>query len=173
MQDNRPPLAYTDDLIKRAPDVIGVAQAWKVDLDHLEIPDTTEQDLADNSGLRVWIVEAPWAHLAWHSYFISLVHLRDNPNQTRPPMRKFPEATHEVMVWVLDPRVPREPIVEGKARAAFLTPQNFIAQFVATDEEALRRVDAVVTDICAGTFSPDTDFRPLWIKRFGGHFYGY
>ena len=126
--------------------------------------------LATNSGapcaVALWLIEAPWAHPAWHSYVLSVIHLRPLPNV---PAAKFylPAATHEIVLHALDPAHDRQPAMDGRSFAP-LTPPNFAAQFIAADDDtAVRRVDSAVQLICRARLSPDTDARATWIALFG------
>lgn len=115
-----------------------------------------------NATLKAWIISAPWAHPAWHSYEIAVYHLRPDPKF--PETKLFdPRATHEVVVFALDPS---HPIVVGEA-PHILTPANYAEQFHAdSDAEAVAYVTKTVQDICDGNFSPDTDFAAAWRIRF-------
>jgi hypothetical protein len=116
--------------------------------------------------LADWIVEAPWAHPAWHSYAVVLVHLRPVPD--RETKFYLDGATHELWVLALDPNKDRNKILIGRERKYWLQPINFAAQFIEpTDELALTRVRAAVQEICDGVLCPDTDFIRQWATRFG------
>lgn len=140
-------------------------KAWRIDLDVVR----TQQGLTleDDCALDCWIVEAPWAHLLWHSYAIILVHLRLTPDN-RPTEFYLDGATHEMWVEALDPRHPREPAIKGDPKSiARLTPLNFAAQFIEiSDELARERIERDVKDIIAGKLSPDTDHMLAWIARY-------
>lgn len=109
-----------------------------------------------------WIVEAPWAHPMWHSYMLSAVHLR--PCDGFPPaVVNLPGATHEVMLYALDPS--RTPRLDRIPR--LLNPSNFHGQWIAeSDDAAIAKVESCVDMILAGRLSPDTDFRREWIELF-------
>src|SRR5205085_2875503 len=55
--------------------------------------------------LAHWFVSAPAAHPVWPHYLLFCVHLRDVPGQSRPPFRRFPDASHELMLIALNPEV--------------------------------------------------------------------
>ena len=122
-----------------------------------------EQD----AGLDHWIVEARWAHPAWHSYSILLMHLRDMPGQ-KPTKFYIPDATHELLVHVIDPdKSRRELLATGIIKGHWLDPANFGAQFVEiTDDLARERVRKTVQMICDGNLSPDSDFMRDWVKLY-------
>jgi len=119
------------------------------------------------ASLVCWFIEAAWAHPIWHSYALSLVHLRQ--------LEGFPEnliyldgATHEMALFALDPKTPREPQVEGRAKLAALSPINFAAQFIEiSDELALDRIKRTIQMILNRELSPDTDFIRSWVRLFG------
>lgn len=116
----------------------------------------------DKPNLGQWVLYVPGAHPVWHSYALSLCHLRDLPGY-RPALRNLPGATHELSLSALDPRRASElwTCIYG------LTPQNFVAQMIETDESALARMMQTVRDVIDGRLNPDTDNRAQWIARFG------
>lgn len=123
---------------------------------------------ADDSCLVHWVIEAPWAHPAWHSYSLLCIHLR--PLAGKPPaVVHFPDATHELWLFAIDPNKDRNKLLKtGEVIGHWLQPINFAAQFIEiTDEEAEKRIEASVRQIVAGTLSPDTDFRTDWVRLWG------
>lgn len=158
-------LRATEDPIVATPDIAGThARAWRSDLPGARklagVPE------GDNAALDVWLVEAPWAHPIWHSYLVTLVHLR--PMEGMSEVKFYvPGATHEMWVEALDPSYPREPDLKT-AKYHVLTPMNFAAQFVAEDDEmARKRIHRIVLSIVHGMLSPDTDHMRDWITLFG------
>lgn len=140
-------------------------RAWAIDL--ASARKVKGVDPRDDATLAGWIVEAPWAHLAWHSYFIALVHLRPLPD-ARKTIFYFPDASHEFWVYALDPSRPRQPAIVGAEMPAFLTPCNFATQRKhGSDTEALAEIERAVKDIVDGRLSPDTDFLAEWSRRYG------
>lgn len=141
-------------------------RAWLCNLavgrSRLNIP--AEQD----GTVAHWVVEAPWAHPAWHSYSIVLMHLRPLPRGGQTLLYRD-GATHEMWVKAMDPSADyNDMIASGIVTNQWLSPSNFAAQFIEiTDELALERVRKTVQEICDGRLSPDTDFRSDWIHRFG------
>lgn len=108
-----------------------------------------------------WIVFAPWAHPVWHSYVVLLYDLTTEIPDQPAPVLYLDGATHELMVFALDPSHPAEPPVHT------LAPANHGYQFRADSNEAARdRVVALLEMIAAGTLSPDTDYRLSWDARF-------
>lgn len=154
------------DRIDTLPSVAGPhGLAWTCDLD--AIRNRLGVAGADDAMLALWVVEAPWAHPLWHSYLISLVHLRPLPDNRRT-IFYLPDATHELIVSALDPEAAREPVILGLANAATLQPDNFGAQFVAAADATARNViKTTVQSICDGFLNPDTDARIQWVELFG------
>jgi hypothetical protein len=142
-------------MLNEIPDLVGLhGKAWVYRL----APKTIDE----SATLKMWIVSAPWAHPAWHSYAIGVIHLRTIVG-VAPAKRYHSDATHEVMVAALDPEKP----IELDKQVAFLTPMNYMEQFKAeSDEAALKHVEQAVQDICDGKLSPDTDFKLDWLARF-------
>lgn len=123
----------------------------------------------NDATLAHWIVEAPWAHPAWHSYSIVLVHLRPMPDN-QETIFYLDDATHEMWLYALNPECDRNPVIERAIveGPCWLHPGNFAAQFIEiTDDLARFRVKDAVRMICDGTLSPDTDFRSMWEHLFG------
>src|SRR5439155_17899329 len=118
-----------------------------------------------------YVIEAPWAHPAWHSYSLSVIHMRPIGalDGQYPVQRYVEDATHEFLLAALNPEIDRNAMLIGKiAREAVLMPANFGAQFRAEDDAStVARMDATVAEITSGALSPDTDFRNLWVARFG------
>lgn len=153
-----------DDPISIPPTIDGPhAKAWRMDyvsiLKALGNPKET-------AGVCMWLVEAPWAHPFWHSYRISLVHLR--PIEALGPATIYLEgATHEMVVEALDPEKPRQAALD-RLDFAQLQPANFAAQMIkSSDADAEIAVGMAVKMICDGRLNPDTDFRAQWIAMFG------
>lgn len=146
-------------------------QAWLVDLKTLRR--VLGVDPAHDASLAAWVVEAPWAHPAWHSYLVSLVHLRPLPvlaSSSQKTLFYVDGATHEIVVDAFDPRADRKAVVEGYVPfiSHSLRPSNFAAQFIEiADDLAVERVRIAVKNICAGTLNPDTDARQDWAALFG------
>jgi hypothetical protein len=137
-------------------------RAWSIDFDAVH----RALKLPAGTNLASWILEARWAHPVWHSYFITLVHLR--PQAGLPDAVLYrPDATHEFMLFALDPKQPREPQLREQ-RAAILMPPNFGAQLVeVSDADAIARVDQAIDMVLAGLLNPDTDARQSWVALFG------
>jgi len=158
--------AEVKDPVMLPPDMVGPkGLAWKCNLaEGRRLKGFREED---DATLVHWLIEAPWAHPAWHSYSLILVHLRPMPNQPRETY--LPCASHELWLYACNPDMERTPmIMTGIPEGRWLAPVNFAAQFVEpNDADALARIDRVVEEICAGTLSPDTDFQREWVKRFG------
>lgn len=132
-------------------------RAWKIALDAWKA-----NGEPIGTTICLWIVEVLWAHPAWHSYTLGAVHLRQAEGV--PPAKiGLPGATHEVLLHALNPEyTPR--LDRG---SHYLTPANFVGQWVAeSDEAAAAKIEGCVDDIIAGRLSPDTDFRGMWIARF-------
>ena len=127
-----------------------LGKAWLVDL-----PAARKKagiDPAKDAAIAHWVVEAPWAHPAWHSYSLVLVHLRPMPV---PIETKFylPGATHELWVWVINTDIDRNRLLaEGGLKGCWLSPKNFAAQIIERDDDAAAaRVRRAVHMICAAS----------------------
>lgn len=120
-----------------------------------------------DAALDHWVVEAPWAHPAWHSYSVLLLHLREMPGQQKTVFH-IPDATHELLVFTIDPTSDRrELLATGIPKRHWLEPINFAAQFIEiTDDLARERVRNTVQMICDGKLSPDTDYQRDWVRLY-------
>lgn len=157
------------DAIDKAPDMSGPhGRAWMVDLAALRA--MLGVSAADDGTLVSWVVEAPWAHPMWHSYAISLMHLRPLPDG-RPTKFYVPNATHELWVYAMDPDKKRAAMIAGAERgySAWMQPINFAAQIIEpNDAAAVERIEAAVRWIVDGKLSPDTDYLRQWCALFNG-----
>ncbi len=110
---------------------------------------------------RGWVLKAAWAHPLWHSYVVFLYDLTSpSPDGTAPTVY-LEGATHELMVFALDPDHPAE------MPFRMLQPANHGYQFKAESNAAAEaRVVALLDEVEATTLSPDTDFRAMWDARF-------
>lgn len=108
--------------------------------------------------LRCVLLHRPDAHPVWPSYVVSLVHLRDVPEQSKPPHREYSDSTHEILCFALDPDVKPDPLDSGSIRV--LTPSNLTYQLRAlSDALALSVFSQFVGALSRRELSPDSDFR--------------
>lgn len=153
-------------IAEKAPDIDGFARAWRLDLAASRAKAAGHNN-PDDSTVNGWIVNAPWSHPIWPNVAVLCIHLRDQPNQTQPPVKHLEGATHEIIVLALDPD--HVPEIDGE-RLRFLQPSNFVGQFKTTDDDAAAAIiDTMVARICAGTLNPDTDAQTQWVGLFGDH----
>ena len=154
-----------DDAVIAMPAFTGVGgRAWAIDLEKRAAALAVNGQVTPEVGS--WIVEAPWAHLAWHSYWVMVMHLREMPGVPMPTFY-IPHATHELWVYAINPEMQRQPMLDT-GMIPVLTPMNFAAQIVAEHDGAARDlVEQAVRMICDGTLSPDIDFRKQWVALFG------
>lgn len=144
-------------------------EAWEIDLPRARaLANETEET---DSTVALWVVFAPWAHAFWAYYLVGAIHLR--PSATLPQPKIFlPGATHEVIVYALDPEVVPDVVNTSKLRK--LRPVNFAGQWragarpnpVDLDRAAAEKIKFHVGEILVGDLSPDTDFRRQWVERF-------
>lgn len=141
----------------RTPDKIGAAtRAWTLPIEEQMAKAHTPDEVAT---LAMWLVEAPWAHLAWDKWLVSIIHLRDIPN-VKEAKKKYPEAEYELMVAALDPQ---HPIDLDNPRWIFLQPVDLVEQFHGVDDAvAVHIIELLVDRVVAGVLSPDSDYRRAW-----------
>lgn len=95
--------------------------------------------------LSHWFVHAPAAHPLWPQYLFFCVHLRDVEGQSRPPFRRWPDASHELLLLALNPELGpwapetfAEKMLAPRAVSAWLSPPNVVEQLrAATDPQAV------------------------------------
>jgi len=120
------------------------------------------------ASLRAVLLHRPDAHPIWHTYLVSLVHLR--PIAGYPPVHlAFPDASHEITIVALDPDDPQpDPARPSTIRA--LTPPNLVHQLRARSDAMARGVFAAfVQALLTGSLNPDTDHRQCqidWLNRW-------
>jgi hypothetical protein len=119
-----------------------------------------------HAGVALWLIEAAWAHPFWHSYVMSLVHLRSEEGREEPKIY-IPGATHEMVLMAADPQYARQPMMDT-LDFRLLSPPNFAAQMVMPDDDAaMANVERAMPLIAKGELSPDTDFIAQWVAMFG------
>lgn len=158
-------MQHIEDPISVPADITGPhGRAWTVDM--VDWCRRIGKDPAEFAQVAGWLIEAPWAHPLWHSYLLSVIHLRPMPDN-RPTKLYLEGATHDLWLAALDPDHPRQAMIEtGAVRQ--LRPLNFAAQFIAaSDAAAMERAEHAVRLICDGRLSPDTDFTSAWVALFG------
>jgi hypothetical protein len=136
--------------------------AFLLDIDEISRRNPKPNSLPRELTLDSWIVHAPWAHPVWPNYLLCCISLRAVPGW--PPAKiNLEGATHEVMLFALDPDSPPT----ADAMPKLLHPSNFVGQFIETsDTAANERIKACVQDIVHGKLNPDTDARQQWVDRF-------
>jgi hypothetical protein len=155
----------TDDDIRATPTLLGRhGRAWSIDPQRIwEKHGDTDAQVAN------WVIEAPYAHPVWHSYWLALIHLQPMPGVLEPTKIYVPGATHEFWLYALDPDRRRGDLIDQLGVPRVLTPINFAAQIVcASDDVARALILSAVMEVVEGRLSPDTDHRSVWAQRFGG-----
>ena len=131
------------------------------------------------ANLAIYLLTLPEAHPAWSQFILTVCHLRDVPGQTKPAVKHFPTATHELLLMALNPeplagelgssgdKVPRWTTANlydrmdafrAEQKGWFLSPMNVIEHFeVATDHEAVLVVEMLVGSLVAGFLAPEPD----------------
>jgi hypothetical protein len=126
-----------------------------------------EEHRLHSGSLRAVLLHRPDAHPVWHSYVVSLVHLRPLP-ELPPPNLAHQDSSHEIMVIALDPDFAPDPT--DKSTLHPLHPPNLNHQLRGrTDETALALFNAFVQALSTGGLNPDTDHRGhtiAWLERW-------
>jgi hypothetical protein len=157
------------DPISATPTLIGEhGRAWLCDMK--EGCRKMNINIENEAMLAHWVIEAPWAHPAWHSYSLCLLHLRPLADK-RPTTFYLDDATHEIWLMAMNPDKDRNSLIaDGITRGHWLSPLNFVAQFIEiSDELAFERIRKTVQLVCDGKLSPDTDWIQDWAALFGNN----
>lgn len=120
------------------------------------------------ASVASWLLTAPAAHPAWSQYSLQVVSLA--PFEGLPTATlKFPGATHELMLVVIDPKA--GPFTEARIRAGdwpglpFLVPVNVCEQFEATDDEMRSLAALCARGVVNGTLWPETADAPSRVRE--------
>lgn len=149
------------------PDYTGAhGKAWRCDLkagtaEHLRLNKT------QHATLESWVVYAPYAHIFWAYYWLSLIHLRPIAG-LKDAVIKREGATHEIACWAMDPGQVPDLVNQFKCR---LTPVNYVGQIISSDIQAVELLEKTAHEVADATLNPDTDYRATqWFPRFGNHY---
>lgn len=93
-----------------------------------------ELDTPDQAGtVASWFLDCPGQSPAWQHYNLSIIHLRDIEG-VKSAIVTVPHATHEVMLFALDPA--RNPVPTDTSSWSFLRPVNVCEQIQLPDDGA-------------------------------------
>ena len=117
----------------------------------------------------LWVVSAPWAHLAWEDYALLLLDLTTEVPGVPAPIIYLEGATHELQVYALQQGKPI-PLLTSDTntwKLSLLRPMNHGFQFCASSDcLATIRIQDIAEMIEERSLSPDTDFRRDWDDLF-------
>lgn len=154
------------DHVSTPPSSIGTrGRFWDVTLDGFERN-------PDNATVAVVVIEAPYANQSVHSFFISIVHLRNHPGFSKPAVLHRPDATHEIALFPLAPTQRRDTLLRGKASPEFVRPDRptYVGQLaLKSDVEAHDVLLQIAQDVADGKLNPDKDYLKWWAARCGTH----
>lgn len=141
-------------------------------VDDLTLPAKTRAALSCTLG--TWLITAPGYHPAWSQYLLSVCRLDEHPDLP-PPHIKFLGATHELMLFALEPGKGPGPggtqtVTSAHAHcrtgtAPMLTPINICEQYQATDDEMNALAWLAARAICNGCLIPETGDAPALIRE--------
>lgn len=80
-----------------------------------------------------WFLICPGQSPAWDNYMLGIVHLRPIEGAKREPYIAFEGATHEVILYALDPQ--ERPIPTDYNTWHNLSPMNFVGQYTVPSDE--------------------------------------
>ncbi len=112
--------------------------------------------------ISFWMFDCPGAHAFWRLFALSTVSLTDI--EGIPPARKhYPEATHELCVFALNPNMAVDPDEFTSFLPALLQGPNVCMQFHGlSDEQVKTLADSLAREVANGRLSPDSDYRSSW-----------
>jgi hypothetical protein len=144
----------------RPPDLKGHAEAWTIPID------PTRKDWRPDwdAGIVHYLLHCQWSHPFWSWYSVSGIHLRDIPG-VRPPRRDKPNASHEVIIMALNPRMKPDPdkLATGEQSLDYLIPLDLEHQVEdLTDDQFKQLMQDIIVVIVEGRASPDQDWRQWW-----------
>lgn len=150
-----------------------VGRAWR-----LALPDMSDDWRGQVTLDSNFVVFAPQAHPMWSWHIIFAVSLRDVEGQDQTPYKEYKEATHELMVWAIDPNHlapdPRAWPAPGSKDLHLLRPPDCVVQFhVESDDHAVKVVDLCAKACTTGLLVPDSDYALTWrasIRATAQHF---
>lgn len=130
--------------------------------EQLDVPQTAP------ATLSWWLITAPAYHPLWSQYVLSVVTLDDQPGMP-PALLHFPGATHELIVFALNPgEPPRRITAEDLQRgdwAGYLRPVNIVHQFTATNDEMHQLAELACTGVVNGVLNPETADAPSQVRE--------
>lgn len=152
----------------RDPDLTGPGVCgWKVAYSDATLEAHRREWGSEPAGISTWIINGPY-HPLWSWWMIGTVHLREEEG-TRPPVLHYAGATHEISCFSFDPTDGKRPDIDRleqgdlTARPPFLTPPDWVVQFiVADDDQALLVSELVARAIVERGWSCDSDYRERW-----------
>lgn len=120
------------------------------------------------AALTWWLITAPAYHPAWSQYVLCVVTLEEG-DDLPPPKLQFPGATHELIVFAVDPgNPPRRYTVEEVNAGTIpgrLLPINIAHPFTATDEEMTELAELACRGVVDGLLNPETADAPTRIRE--------
>lgn len=136
-------------------------RVWTIDL-----PDPKTVPVDQTATIGYWLIDAIGDHPLWRCYTVALITLADIEGQSRPAVKFFPEATHEVLCHSLSPDHSPDP--DRYKEFVRLTPHNFEIQFAAKSDATARRVlDLAMRAVADGLLTPDDDGARAWQAALG------
>ena len=99
------------------------------------------------ASLSRWQMVIPSAHPMWSRFVLMCASLADFPG-VPPAKKQFPEATHEITVFAIDPNFPQEKWEQGGI--GVMEPVNHVWQFCSTDaiaEELMEHIVQMLIDL--------------------------
>ncbi|NUS86000.1 MAG: hypothetical protein HOY75_25575 [Streptomyces sp.] len=116
------------------------------------------------AGLDSWILTGPRWHPVWYQYNLGVVSLADHPGLP-PANRRYPDATHELTVFALNPEqgpLDARHLPEGPL--PFLTPVNVVEQITTTDQRGRELAALCARAVVDGLLWPETGDAPDRIR---------
>jgi hypothetical protein len=127
----------------------------------------TDQRKLHSAWVAGALLHRPHAHPVWHTYLVSMVHLRAVADLPAPQL-VYADSSHEIAIFALAPDSKPDP-ADVKTIVP-LHPGNLFYQLRGkSDDAALAVFRAFTAALASGELNPDTDHRRhtlAWLDRW-------
>lgn len=113
-----------------------------------DLPPMEERPNKDTvASFERWILHLPGQSAAWSDYALMSCSLADFPG-VPPAKKRFPEATHEIHLFAIDPTYPQVDLDAGGV--ALLEPVNYVVQVATTNERFRELIEQLAVKFVNG-----------------------
>lgn len=152
---------------RRAPDLTGVAKAWRVNLTEEAAATHRREYGYDHTGVDSWFINGPY-HPLWSWWHVAAISLRDIPGIPNAH-KQYPEAEYELTIYSLDSK--NGPNIEALEAGrldekdyTFLLPADVTFHCDGLTDEQVRDLTKIVVEAIVLGRSCDSDARSWWLS---------